>query len=171
MATIAAPSRSASTLSPATQSSATRIWPLYATLCSSACIVVGLLWDISWHQTVGRDTFWTLPHLLEQFGAILAGFSCGWLVLSTTFRGSPEERAQSVFFWGFRGPLGAWMTIWGTFVMITTCALRQLVAQRVRPRRADREPAAHGSRDGYDRDPDRCAALRSWRAEPRNGCA
>jgi hypothetical protein len=120
MATIAAPSRSASTLSPATQSSATRMWPLYATLCSSACIVVGLLWDISWHQTVGRDTFWTLPHLLEQFGAILAGFSCGWLVLSTTFRGSPEERAQSVFFWGFRGPLGAWMTIWGTFVMITS---------------------------------------------------
>jgi hypothetical protein len=25
-----------------------------------------------------------------------------------------------VRFWGFRGPLGAWVTIWGTFVMITS---------------------------------------------------
>ena len=72
------------------------------------------------HSTVGRDTFWTLPHLLEQFGAVLAGFSCGWLVLSITFGGSAESRAESVRFWGFVGPLGAWVTIWGTFVMITS---------------------------------------------------
>jgi hypothetical protein len=120
MASIAAPVRPASIVSEAAYRTATRMWPLYATLGSSACIVVGLLWDISWHSTVGRDTFWTLPHLLEQFGAILAGFSCGWLVLSTTFRGSAESRAGSVRFWGFQGPLGAWVTIWGTFVMITS---------------------------------------------------
>jgi hypothetical protein len=89
-------------------------------LVSSACIVVGLLWDISWHSTIGRDTFWTLPHLLEQLGAVVAGVSCGWLVLRTTFRGTVDERGQSVRFWGFRGPLGAWVTIWGTFVMITS---------------------------------------------------
>ncbi|HEY7859875.1 MAG TPA: hypothetical protein VIB98_00465 [Gemmatimonadaceae bacterium] len=100
--------------------SVTQSWPLYAVLCSSACIVVGLLWDISWHSTVGRDTFWTLPHLLEQFGALLAGCSCGWLVLNTTFRGSPAQQAECVRFWGFRGPLGAWVTIWGTIVMITS---------------------------------------------------
>jgi hypothetical protein len=95
-------------------------WPLYAVLFSSACIVVGLIWDISWHSTVGRDTFWTLPHLLEQLGAIVAGMSCGWLVLRTTFAGTAEQRAASVRFWGFSGPLGAWVTIWGTFVMITS---------------------------------------------------
>jgi hypothetical protein len=95
-------------------------WPLYAVLLSSAAIVAGILWDISWHKTVGRDTFWTLPHLLEQLGAIVAGLCCGWLVLHTTFASSPRERAESVRFWGFRGPLGAWVTIWGTFVMITS---------------------------------------------------
>jgi hypothetical protein len=87
---------------------------------SSAAIVIGLLWDISWHSTIGRDTFWTAPHLLEQLGAIVAGGSCGWLVLRTTFAGTAEQRAESVRFWGFRGPLGAWVTIWGTFVMITS---------------------------------------------------
>jgi hypothetical protein len=120
MASIAAPARTTGTIAHPRQRAAVIEWPLYAVLCASACIVVGLLWDISWHSTVGRDTFWTLPHLLEQFGAVLAGFSCGWLVLSITFRGSAESRAESVRFWGFVGPLGAWVTIWGTFVMITS---------------------------------------------------
>jgi len=102
------------------QPAAAGTWPLSAVLLSSAAIVVGILWDISWHKTVGRDTFWTLPHLLEQLGAIVAGVSCGWLVLQTTFAGSARQRAESVRFWGFRGPLGAWVTIWGTFVMITS---------------------------------------------------
>jgi hypothetical protein len=95
-------------------------WPRSAVLISSAAIVAGILWDISWHKTVGRDTFWTLPHLLEQLGAMVAGASCGWLVLHTTFAGSARDRAESVRFWGFRGPLGAWVTIWGTFVMLTS---------------------------------------------------
>jgi hypothetical protein len=120
MASIAAPVEAASASEDACARVATPLWPLYAVLVSSVSIVVGLLWDISWHSTVGRDTFWTLPHLLEQFGAMLAGFSCGWLVLRTTFRGSADARAESVRFWGFQGPLGAWVTIWGTLVMITS---------------------------------------------------
>ena len=93
---------------------------MIAVLVSSACIVVGLLWDISWHSTIGRDTFWSPPHLLEQLGAVIAGVSCGWLVLRTTFSGTPQQRGTSVRFWGFSGPLGAWVTIWGTFVMIVS---------------------------------------------------
>jgi hypothetical protein len=101
-------------------SRAAAAWPRVAVLLSSAAIVAGILWDISWHKSIGRDTFWTLPHLLEQLGAIVAGVSCGWMVLRTTFAGAASERAESVRFWGFRGPLGAWVTIWGTFVMITS---------------------------------------------------
>jgi hypothetical protein len=96
-------------------------WPLYAVVLASTCIVIGLIWDISWHKTVGRDTFWTLAHLLEQVAAVIAGLSCGWLVLKTTFAGTPEERARSVHFWRiFQGPIGAWVCIWGTLMMITS---------------------------------------------------
>ncbi len=95
-------------------------WTLAAVMLASACIVTGLIWDISWHRTVGRDTFWTLPHLEEQLGASITGLSCGWLVLKTTFFGTPAEKQSTVKFWGFNGPLGAWVCIWGTLLMITS---------------------------------------------------
>jgi hypothetical protein len=96
------------------------IWPLYATLFASAAIVVGLIWDISWHRTIGRDTFWSPPHVLEQVAALVAGMSCGWLVLRTTFGGDPAAKQSSIRVWGFYGPLGAWVCIWGTAMMIAS---------------------------------------------------
>src|SRR5687768_8239493 len=95
-------------------------WPLRIVLAASISIVAGLIWDISWHRTIGRDTFWSPPHLLEQIAAAAAGFGCGWLVLQTTFSGTDHERARSVGFWGFRGPLGAWVCIWGAIMMVTS---------------------------------------------------
>jgi hypothetical protein len=96
-------------------------WPIYAVIFSSTCIVVGLLWDISWHRTIGRDTFWSPPHLLEQIAAIVAGLTCGYVVLRTTLAGSTRDRGISVRFWRiFQAPLGAWVCIWGTLTMITS---------------------------------------------------
>ncbi len=98
----------------------------HATLCSRlvllgrTSIAIGILWDISWHRTIGRDTFWTPAHMAIYFGGLLGGLTCGWLVLKTTFFGSQEERAATVSIWGFRGPFGAWVTIWGAFAMLTS---------------------------------------------------
>ncbi|MFN2602289.1 MAG: hypothetical protein ABR582_05970 [Gemmatimonadaceae bacterium] len=105
-------------------STLTAEWPIYSVVFASTCIVVGLMWDISWHRTIGRDTFFTPPHVLEQIAAIVAGLTCGYVVLKTTFAGSPEARAISVRYWRFfQGPLGAWVTIWATFTMITSAPL------------------------------------------------
>jgi hypothetical protein len=93
-------------------------WFIATVVASAAGIVLGLLWDISWHMTVGRDTFWTPPHVLEYVSAICAGVACGFIVLTTTFGG--RDGAASVRFWGFRGPIGAWITIWGTFAMLAS---------------------------------------------------
>jgi hypothetical protein len=96
------------------------LWPLYALFAAALSITVGLIWDISWHRSIGRDTFWSPPHLLEQIAAVIAGLGCGALVLRTTLAGSDEERGRGVHFWGFVGPLGAWVAIWGTLTMITS---------------------------------------------------
>jgi hypothetical protein len=95
-------------------------WYLWAVVFASTSVVVGVIWDISWHRTIGRDTFFTPAHMAIYVGGIVAGLSCGALVLRTTFAGTAEEKAQGVRFWGFYGPLGAWVCIWGSFAMIVS---------------------------------------------------
>jgi hypothetical protein len=95
-------------------------WSVYAVLFASTSVLVGVLWDISWHQTIGRDSFWTPAHLAIYLGGIVAGLTCGWLALRITFAGTPEERAGTVRFWGFYAPFGAWVCIWGTLAMLTS---------------------------------------------------
>src|SRR3989440_3426908 len=87
-------------------------------LAGGTSICIGILWDISWHRTIGRDTFWTPAHLAIYLGGLLGGLTSGWLVLRTTFFSTPEEQAGAVRIWGFCGPLGAWITIWGSFAML-----------------------------------------------------
>jgi hypothetical protein len=91
-----------------------------AVVFAATSIVVGVIWDISWHMTIGRDTFWTPAHLAIYLGGIVSGVASGAAVLKTTFAGTAEERARAVRFWGFRGPLGAWVSIWGAGAMLTS---------------------------------------------------
>jgi hypothetical protein len=95
----------------------------WITLVAATSTVVGVIWDISWHRSIGRDTFWTPAHLAIYLGGVLAGGSSGWLVLRTTFSRSPDERAAGVRFWGFRGPFGAWLCVWGALAMVTSAPL------------------------------------------------
>ena len=95
-------------------------WYLITMLTGSTSIVVGLLWDLSWHLTIGRDTFWSPPHIAIYLGGVLAGLSCGVVALKTTFAGTEAERATAVRFWGFRAPFGAWVAIWGSLAMLAS---------------------------------------------------
>ncbi|MEO8428466.1 MAG: hypothetical protein ABI651_15280 [Verrucomicrobiota bacterium] len=93
---------------------------VFLAVAGLACLPIGLLWDISHHSTIGRDTFWTPAHLLIQFGGIVPALLFASLALKITFRGTQEERCASVSFWGLRAPLGAWVTIWGAIAMMTS---------------------------------------------------
>src|SRR5687768_1740793 len=119
--TVGAPAPAVSANEAGRSSALATEWTIYAVVFASASIVVGLIWDISWHRTIGRDTFWSPPHLLEQAGAIVSGISCGYLVLRTTFAGTGDARNSAVTYWKyFRGPLGAWVCIWGSLMMIAS---------------------------------------------------
>jgi hypothetical protein len=82
--------------------------------------MVGIHWDISWHRSIGRDTFWTPAHIMIHLCGVLAGISCGYLILSTTLNGRSALRDCAVHIWGFRGPLGAFLAAWGGIAMITS---------------------------------------------------
>jgi hypothetical protein len=95
-------------------------WYIWCGLVCVTSIVFGLYWDISWHMSIGRDTFWTPAHLAIQFGGVLMCLVSVYLIFSTTFGNDPVAKAASVKVWGFRGPLGAFMACWGGVVMVTS---------------------------------------------------
>jgi hypothetical protein len=95
-------------------------WYIWCGLIGASSIVFGLYWDISWHMSIGRDTFWTPAHLLIQFGGILMCLTSVYLIFSTTWGHDPAAKAASVKVWGFRGPLGAFLACWGGVVMVTS---------------------------------------------------
>ncbi len=95
-------------------------WFIYAVLFASLSVILGVVWDISWHRSIGRDTFWTPAHMLIYLGGVVAGLTCGWVALTTTFAGTEDDKGSAVRFWGFRAPLGAWVCIWGAFAMVTS---------------------------------------------------
>jgi hypothetical protein len=63
-------------------------WSIYAVLFASTSVVLGAMWDISWHRSIGRDTFWTPAHLAIYLGGIVSGLTCGYVALKTTFAGT-----------------------------------------------------------------------------------
>lgn len=95
-------------------------WYVWSFLASAACAVIGATWDISWHMSIGRDTFWSPPHLFIYASGLLAGFTAAWMILSTTFQQGAPLRAVSVRMWGFLGPAGAFLAAWGALAMITS---------------------------------------------------
>jgi len=102
----------------AEEQSAAIPWYIYSLLIASACDGVGGLWDVSWHMSIGRDSFWTPPHLLIQFCAVLGAVTCSIVILNTTFGNDRFMRASSVSVLGFRGPLGVFVVMWGAAAML-----------------------------------------------------
>ncbi len=94
------------------------LWPALALAFAATCIAVGIIWDISWHETIGRDTFWTPAHMVIYLGGALGGCVGGWLAVKYTFFATPEERESAVRVFGARAPLGAWVCIWGAMAML-----------------------------------------------------
>jgi hypothetical protein len=95
-------------------------WFVWVSLASVSCIVAGTYWDISWHMSIGRDSFWTPAHLAIQAGGILAGVAGAVLIFSTTFRRNASLRPVSIGVWGFRGPFGAFLGAWGAATMVVS---------------------------------------------------
>ena len=94
-------------------------WGALAVTSSS----IGGAWDVSWHRSIGRDTFWTPAHIAIYACGVIAAVICGYLIFATTFGRATapktaEMRAASVNVLGFRAPLGAFIAAWGGITML-----------------------------------------------------
>ncbi|MBV9119857.1 MAG: hypothetical protein JOZ39_04045 [Chloroflexi bacterium] len=71
---------------------------------------LGLQWDEAWHRSVGRDQFWTPPHILLYSSTALVGLTCLVVVLWDSWRhraGTEVNDGNTVRVLGFvHAPLG-----------------------------------------------------------------
>jgi hypothetical protein len=95
-------------------------WIAFTLVLATTFISIGLSWDISWHLTIGRDTFWTPAHLVIYFGGASAGLLSGWIAIRTTYFSDAIGRLGSVRMWGGYAPFGIWVSIWGAVAMLTS---------------------------------------------------
>jgi len=94
---------------------------VYAVSLASLLTVTGILWDISWHRSIGRDKFLSPPHILIYLGAIFAGVFSGIQVIWNSIRPTETVKTSTVRVWGvFYSSLGALFCIWGAIAMLTS---------------------------------------------------
>lgn len=87
------------------------------TLAAAMLTQVSLLWDISWHMSIGRDSFWTPAHIGLYLGGLIPGAVCAAQVLRATW-GAPGAPVIQVL--GLRGASGAFVTLWGAVAMLVS---------------------------------------------------
>ena len=92
---------------------------IYLFLIASTAVVVGIEWDISWHETIGRDKLLSPPHIVVYLGGIICGVTCAYMALRQTFI-DVNLYNRYVIFWGFKAPFACWVCIWGAIAMLTS---------------------------------------------------
>jgi hypothetical protein len=95
-------------------------WYVWCGALAVTSASIGGAWDVSWHRSIGRDTFWTPAHLAIQACGVMAAIICVYLMLINTFGSSAKLKTASVNVLGFRAPLGAFIAAWGGIAMIAS---------------------------------------------------
>jgi hypothetical protein len=95
-------------------------WYLWCAAAAVTSAYIGGYWDIAWHRSIGRDTFWSPPHLAIYACGVLAGLASAYLILTTTFSKHAPLHEVSVRIWGLEGPIGAFICAWGGLAMLTS---------------------------------------------------
>ena len=95
-------------------------WTIWAGVVAVTSSALGATWDVSWHRSIGRDSFLTPAHLMIYACGVIAALICGYLIFFTTFGSSQKLKSESVSVLGFRAPLGAFIAAWGGIAMLTS---------------------------------------------------
>ena len=95
--------------------SAVRPWRAIGALTLLALVgAFGNAWDLFWHITIGRDSFWIPPHTMVYAAVALSGLSALAVVLGDTLR---RTDGLSAMLW-FRAPLGFFILGLGVLQML-----------------------------------------------------
>jgi hypothetical protein len=87
----------------------------------------GLGWDIRWHLTIGRDSFWIAPHVMTYFSvAVTTILALGVLALETWTARSAGTLPGTVRLAGLVGSRGFHLAWWGIALTIVAAPIDDL---------------------------------------------
>jgi len=106
---------------------AVRIAALWTMLIAKMIAGWGVAWDIRWHLTIGRDSFWIPPHVMTYAGVTLAAVVAFAALARETMLASGEAAPPgSVRFAGFVGAPGLHVAWWGMAIVILAAPVDDL---------------------------------------------
>jgi hypothetical protein len=129
-------------------------WYIWCGVVAVTSASIGGAWDVSWHRSIGRDTFWTPAHMAIYACGVLAAVACGYLIFRDDvwkFGFSEADLGEGA---RLSRATGSVYRRLGRDRDAHLRALRQLVACRVWAGCEDRQPAAHAA---YSRNPRGCS--------------
>ena len=87
----------------------------------------GLTWDIQWHLSIGRDSFWIAPHLM-MYSGVTAGFVVSFAVLGLeTWRArGGRPRPGTIRVAGLVGTRGFHLAAWGVTLVLLAAPIDDL---------------------------------------------
>src|SRR6202789_4708715 len=77
-------------------------WYLWCVVLAVTSVSIGAHWDVAWHRSIGRDSFWTPAHMAIYACGVLAAIICGYLILINNFGRTSRDNTASVNVLGFR---------------------------------------------------------------------
>lgn len=95
-------------------------WYVWMGVLAVTSSSVGGTWDVAWHRSIGRDTFWTPAHIAIYACGVIAGIVGLWLTLQSTFGRDQRRHDSAVSLFGLRAPLGVFLAGWGGLAMLTS---------------------------------------------------
>jgi hypothetical protein len=97
------------------------LWTLFAGHLVSSW---GTQWDIRWHLTIGRDSFWIAPHVMTYSGVtLLVLVSFGMLAWTTLGRASGPATLR---IFGVSGSAGWHLAAWGIALTVLAAPIDDL---------------------------------------------
>src|SRR5258708_25925541 len=71
-------------------------WPVWCMIAGITSSLIGGDWDISWHMSLGRDTFWTPSHIMNQVHCGRVGIACSYMILPAPFGGDAPQHMDAL---------------------------------------------------------------------------
>lgn len=85
----------------------------------------GLTWDIQWHMTIGRDSFWIAPHVMV-YAAVVVMFALSVAVAGRDTLAGRAPDAPTLHGFGLSTSLGFHLAVWGIVAVVLAAPIDDL---------------------------------------------